>query len=115
MDRINFPPVDNFPDGFIDWNEISDFILNDMSKKPYITIYWNIIDSEKATEKLAENSVLVLKNLRHDLYNFFFHNNIAPDRFSQWCEMEKYIRNKHGNVSENALSQIFSDYRINDR
>lgn len=39
MDRINFPPVDNLPDKFIDWNEISNFILNDMSKKTYAKIY----------------------------------------------------------------------------
>lgn len=92
MDIINFPMTDNLRDEFIDWNEISDFILNDMSKKSYVRIYRNIIGNEKATEKLAENSVYVLKNLRHDLYDFFFHNNIAPDRFRQWCEMEKYIR-----------------------
>ncbi len=110
--RRNIPPLDNLPEGEINWEEISDFILVDM----YVYgLFWHYLDDESKTARLSENSLAVLKLIRHDMYDFFGCYNVALDRFDQWEAMEKYIRQKYGKLSEKALSRLIIDYHKNDR
>lgn len=110
--RRNIPPLDNLPEGEIDWDEISDFILVDMN---VVGLFWHYLDDETKTAKLSENSLAVLRLIRHDMYDFFYYHNVELERFDQWEAMEKYVRKKYGGLSEKALSRLISDYQINDR
>lgn len=110
--RRNIPPLDNLPEGEINWEEISDFILVDM----YVYgLFWHYLDDESKTAKLSENSLAVLRLIRHDMCDFFGLHNVALERFDQWKAMEKYVRKKYGKLSEKALSRLISDYKIKDR
>lgn len=110
--RRNIPPLDNLPNGKINWNEISDFILVDMN---IVGLFWHYLDDESKTAKLSENSLAVLRLIRHDMYDFFYRHNVKLERFDHWRAMEKYVRKKYGKLSEKALSRLISDYHINDR
>lgn len=76
---------------------------------------WLILGDSSKTERLSENSLMVLKLLESDMYDFFFHRNVEPDRSGQWSAMESYIHRKYGALPEKALKKLFSDYKINDR
>ena len=110
--RRNIPPLDNLPSGEIDWEEISGFILGDMGE---YGLCWHFLDDESKTAKLSENSLAVLRLIRHDMYEFFYYHNVELERFDQWDAMEKYIRGKYGQLSEKALRRLIGDYKINDR
>lgn len=110
--RRNIPPLDNLPSGEIDWEEISGFILVDMVE---YCLCWHFLDDESKTAKLSENSLAVLKILRHDMYDFFYRHNVELERFDQWEAMEKYIRRKYVQLSEKALRRLIGDYKVKDR
>lgn len=110
--RRNIPPLDNLPNDEINWDEISDFILVDMN---IVGLFWHYLDDESKTAKLSENSLAVLRLIRHDMYDFFYYHNVELERFDQWDAMERYIRKKYGALSEKALKRLISDYHINDR
>ena len=110
--RRNIPPLDDLPDGEIDWEEIGDFILVDMN---VVGLFWHYLDDESKTAKLSENSLAVLNLIHRDMYDFFYHHDVMLERFDHWRVMEKYIRKKYGKLSEAALSRLISDYHINDR
>lgn len=112
--RNNIPPINNLPEGKIDWEEISLFILNGMARK-YVSLDWNVLNDSDKTKKLPVSSLTVLKSIKYDLYEYFFHHEIAFSRSEQWEIMEKYIRIKYHNLSENALSRLISNYHVNDR
>lgn len=110
--RRNIPPLDNLPEGEINWGEIGDFILVDMN---VVGLFWHYLDDETKTAKLSENSLAVLRLIHHDMYDFFYYHNVELERFDHWEAMEKYVRQKYGGLSEKALSRLISDYHINDR
>lgn len=112
--RNNIPPIDNLPSGYIDWEEISLFILHDM-KSQFIGMSWSVLNDESKTRKLSNGALSVLKNLRYDLYEFFYRHDVALDRNGQWRAMEGYIRTKYSGLSEIALSRLISDYHFNDK
>lgn len=113
--KIGEPPKNNLPNDRIDWNEISEFIIDMLDPKYRGTGNkgWKIIDDTYATRNLQENSVIVLKVLCDDLYGFFY--KLHLDRNFVWDKMEKYIREKYNHLSEKALSMIIATYHIDDR
>ncbi|MDE6732989.1 MAG: hypothetical protein K2J77_08960 [Oscillospiraceae bacterium] len=110
--RRNIPPLDDLPEGEINWDEISEFILVDMN---VFGLFWHYLDDETKTAKLSENSLAVLRLICHDMYDFFHDHSVELERFDQWKAMEKYVRKKYGKLSEKALSRLISDYHIKDR
>ena len=106
-------PIDNLPNGSIDWDEISRFI-EDMLNPDYRSEKgWKIIKDESMMRKLNENSVLLLNMLYDDLYSFFY--KLHAERYEVWNRMEHHIRAKYGQLSENAISRIITTYHIDDR
>lgn len=110
--RRNIPPLDDLPDGEIDWEEISGFILVDMGE---YGLCWHFLDDESKIAKLSETSLAVIRLIRHDMYDFFYYHNVELERFDQWDAMEKYIRQKYGQLSEKALRRLIWDYKDRDR
>ena len=52
----------------IDWNEISEFIIDMLDPKYRGNKGWKVINDTSATSILKENSVIVLEILYNDLY-----------------------------------------------
>lgn len=111
--RIDEPIKNNLPNDIIEWNEISEFIIDMLDSKYRGAKGWKIINDTSATSTLQENSVIVLKTLYDDLYGFFF--KLHLERNVVWDKMEKYIREKYSCLSAEALSRVISIYKIDDR
>lgn len=111
--EISEPPKNNLPNDIIDWNEISEFIIDMLDPKYRGNKGWKVISDTSATSALQENSVIVLKILCDDLYGFFYKLHI--ERSIVWDKMEKYIREKYSCLSAEALSSIIKTYHIDDR
>lgn len=109
------PISDNLPNGMIDWNEISEFIVDILHLKyrGTGTKGWQAIDDLSITNTLQENSIKVLKTLRDDLYGYFY--KLHKDRSIVWRRMENYIREKYSGLSEEAFYWIIKTYQIDDR
>ena len=109
----NEPEKNNLPDDMIDWDEISEFIIDMLDPKYQGNKGWEVINDTSATSVLKENSVIVLKMLYNDLYGFFY--KLPLERNVVWHRMEKYIREKYSRLSDEALSLIIRTYHIDDR
>lgn len=59
--EINEPTKNNLPNDMIDWNEISEFIIDMLDPKYRGNKGWKVINDTSATSILKENSVIVLK------------------------------------------------------
>lgn len=105
--------MNDLPDGFIDWNEISGFVEDMLCSQNRLEKGWKIINDKSATSNLQENSVIVLHTLYDDLYEYFY--KLHDDRNDVWNRMELHIRTKYAELSEKALSRIISAYHIDDR
>ncbi len=97
QNRRNIPPLDDLPSGEIDWEEVSEFILVDLDNGG---LYWHYLNDESKTAKLSENSLAVLRLIKHDMFDLFFYYITEPEWFDQWGAMEKNIRQKYGKLSE---------------
>lgn len=111
--EINEPAKNNLPNDMIDWDEISEFIIDMLDPKYRGNKGWKVINDTSATSILKENSVIVLKILYNDLYGFFY--KFPLERNIVWYRMEKYIREKYSRLSDEALSLIIRIYHIDDR
>lgn len=111
--EINEPAKNNLPNDMIDWDEISEFIIDMLDPKYRGNKGWKVINDTSATSILKENSVIVLKILYNDLYGFFY--KLPLERNIVWYRMEKYIREKYSRLSDEALSLIIRIYHIDDR
>lgn len=111
--EINEPTKNNLPNDMIDWNEISEFIIDMLDPKYQGNKGWKVINDTSATSILKENSVIVLEILYNDLYGFFY--KLPLKRNIVWDRMEKYIREKYSRLSDEALSLIIWTYHIDDR
>lgn len=111
--EINEPAKNNLPNDMIDWDEISEFIIDMLDPKYRGNKGWKVINDTSATSILKENSVIVLKMLYNDLYGFFY--KLPLERNIVWYRMEKYIREKYSRLSDEALSLIIRIYHIDDR
>lgn len=109
------PIKDNLPNGWIDWIEISEFIVDILNPKYRGTGIkgWQAINDPSITNTLQENSVSVLKILCEDLYGYFY--NLHLDRNIVWDKMKKYIREKYKGLSDEAFSLIIKTYQVDDR
>ena len=61
--EINEPTKNNLPNDMIDWNEISEFIIDMLDPKYRGNKGWKVINDTSATSILKENSVIVLEIL----------------------------------------------------
>jgi hypothetical protein len=113
--EISEPIKNNLPNDIIDWNEISEFIIDMLDPKYRVTGNkgWKVISDPSATGVLQANSIIVLKILYDDLYGFFY--KLHLERSFVWDKMEKYIREKYSCLSAEALSRIITTYHIDDR
>lgn len=68
--ELNEPTKNNLPNDMIDWNEISEFIIDMLDPKYRGNKGWKVINDTPVTSILKENSVIVLKMIYNDYMAF---------------------------------------------